>query len=204
MQRRLITALLATGMPWAVANAQEGEVENRHDGFYLRLTGGFGGVYTKTSVGADDDSISGGGADFSLGLGGAVRENLILLGELSGTSGVNPTETVNGQDANLNGLTLFATFVGAGINYYFMPLDLYVGGSLGAAQLSLKDDSGNSQSTKFGFGLTATVGKEWWVSTNWGIGLAARMLFASTKADTPLENTWTTTTFGLAFSATYN
>jgi hypothetical protein len=55
--------------------------------------------------------------------------------------------------------------------------------------------------------LEGQVGKEWWVSSNWGLGLAGRALLGAMK-DRPLVNenvtTWRLAAFSLLFSATYN
>ncbi len=49
------------------------------------------------------------------------------------------------------------------------------------------------------------VGKEWWVTDNWGVGVAAELLLSSMKDDPVVSDaTYSATTFGLLFSATYN
>ena len=55
-----------------------------------------------------------------------------------------------------------------------------------------------------GLGLKLAVGKEWWVSDHWGIGVAGQ--FFISRNDDPDATTVKLTTLGggVAFSATYN
>ena len=55
-----------------------------------------------------------------------------------------------------------------------------------------------------GFGAKLAVGKEWWVSDHWGLGLAAEAVLAITPDSGTNPPTWTTFGGGLTFSATYN
>jgi hypothetical protein len=48
------------------------------------------------------------------------------------------------------------------------------------------------------------VGKEWWISQNWGFGLAGEFIAASMKDETDPKVTWTASAYSLLFSATYN
>ena len=48
------------------------------------------------------------------------------------------------------------------------------------------------------------VGKEWWVTQDWGLGVAGEVLFASMKDAGDTSITWTGTAFSVVFSATYN
>jgi hypothetical protein len=55
----------------------------------------------------------------------------------------------------------------------------------------------------------ALVGKEWWVSDNWGLGLSGQMVPGTFRGKDPdltlgLVPSWKATAFSLLFSATYN
>jgi len=67
--------------------------------------------------------------------------------------------------------------------------------------------NGTNGSSEAGFGAKLALGKEWWVSDHWGIGLAGQLTFGS-NADqdngTGNTPTWKTITPGLAFSASFN
>ncbi|HEX3698627.1 MAG TPA: hypothetical protein VH374_24865 [Polyangia bacterium] len=62
--------------------------------------------------------------------------------------------------------------------------------------------------------MKATFGKEWWVSDNWGLGLAGQVVLGSIKdskilsgvgADAPVSNaSWTVAAFNVLFSASFN
>jgi hypothetical protein len=49
------------------------------------------------------------------------------------------------------------------------------------------------------------VGKEWWVSRNWGIGVAGQLVGASVKdSGAAVRPTWSVGSFAIAFTATFN
>lgn len=54
-----------------------------------------------------------------------------------------------------------------------------------------------------GLALDFTVGKEWWVGGNWGLGLAGCFGYHSIP-DGGVDANWSGTSFGLRFSATMN
>lgn len=56
-----------------------------------------------------------------------------------------------------------------------------------------------------GFGVKVAVGKEWWVSDHWGLGLALEFQFASNRETSAgFTTTWNSFGGGFSFSATYN
>ena len=64
--------------------------------------------------------------------------------------------------------------------------------------------SGGAFNPAVGFGATLSVGKEWWVSERWGVGIAGQFSFGSNKDKGPgSPPTWTTITPALAFSASF-
>jgi len=79
-----------------------------------------------------------------------------------------------------------------------------VAGTLATMQVALSDsdNSDNRIESKWGFGVQGLVGKEWWVSQDWGIGVAGEVLASSMKDDA--DESMTGLAFGLLFSATYN
>jgi hypothetical protein len=193
---------------------------HEHDGFYLRLHIGPGYTHMSANSTGNDIVISGTSGAFGLAMGGAVTGNLILFGTFTFASISNPNIKVNGMSTDANGLpfstgggTADSFGIGAGAAYYIEPTNLYLSGSLLANQLQINDSNGSSVGqTNFGVGFEGLVGKEWWVSDNWGLGVAAQFLWASMKdkadatglvttGDTP---TWTSAAFSLLFSATYN
>jgi hypothetical protein len=186
-----------------------------HDGFYLRLQ--IGGGYTRMSAKANDieQKISGGSFAFGLALGGSVTPNLVIFGALTGTSISDPDVAVNGVSETATDWTASMSGIGAGAAYYLVPANVYFSGTLLAMTLSLRDrlDSSSSSdpnnSTELGFGFEGLVGKEWWVSDNWGLGAAGQLMLGSMKAKGAFVTggevpTWSSMAISLLLSATYN
>lgn len=174
---------------------------HRHLGFALRLDGGIG--YTGTTESDIDLSIKGVSGSFGLVIGGAVAEDFILGADLWDTVAFSPTFSQGGT--SFTGTDTSLTLAGFGLNltYYFMPANVYVSVSPSLTTLSLTR-AGSSGSTDIGFGMKLAVGKEWWVSDHWGIGVAGQFFFASNKDQDPSPLKFSTLAGGVAFSATYN
>jgi hypothetical protein len=180
-----------------------------HDGFYLQMDLGFGAM----SSSADDPlfgevELSGGlgktGA-FSIGLGYAVVPNFILAAHFWGAGVIEPDVSVGGQDlGSATDSTLSLTGVGLNLTYYFMPINIYVSVTPSLGSLTA-EQGGNTSDSENGFAIRLAVGKEWWVSDNWGLGLNLQYAHSSNddSADAGAP-TWGTNWFGVAFSATYN
>jgi len=175
---------------------------HQHDGFYLRLDLGAG--YMAQSLSDVDMKISGGAGSFGVALGGAVAENLIVAGHLFTNGIVNPSISSGGTSVSATDSSSSMVGLGPQLTYYFMPNNVYVSGTLAATRLSLTNNgvTGNSE---WGIGTRLALGKEWWVSDNWGLGLAGLFSWSSNKNDgsagAPTISTWG---LGVAFSATYN
>jgi hypothetical protein len=151
--------------------------------------------------------FSGGTFLMDVAVGGAVADNVILFGDFFFAEADHPEATINGVGAGtLNG-SLDIGGLGGGIAYYFPDSNVYLAGTFAATQIDA-NDNGNNQvgSTRWGVGVSGLVGKEWWVSPDWGLGLAGQFIAARMKAgnDVQPSTTWTTVAFGLLFSATYN
>lgn len=177
-----------------------------HDsGLFLRLSGGFGYASSKIDVGSGSLQFSGSSGDVNLALGGMVKPNLALHGTLIGwiTSGPEikvcdgHCETGSSDDLDF-GLSGF----GAGMTYYFIPSNFYISGSICLANLTLTYDNVSSDSD-YGPAIDITVGKEWWVSDSWGLGVAGGLGYHSVS-DEDISDNWSGTSFAVRFSATYN
>jgi hypothetical protein len=96
---------------------------------------------------------------------------------------------------------------GPGLAYYLEPLNLYLSGSMQFSQVTANDNSSSSNAnadlTDTGFGASFMAGKEWWVSSNWGLGAATMLHFASMKLKN-YDGRMTATGISVLFSATYN
>jgi hypothetical protein len=172
---------------------------HRHLGFFFRVDVGVG--YLHSSTGAR--SVSGVGVPLGFAVGGAVTENLILAAEAWGTGAPGPSQTSGGTTSTTVGSTLALGAFGLNVTYYFMPANLYLSVTPAITSLGIIDYTGNVESTT-GFGVKVALGKEWWVSDHWGLGLAVEFSFATNKQAGTNPPSWTTFGGGLVFSATYN
>lgn len=198
---RLLKALVAFA---AVAIAPGTALANgvrTHDGFFLRLEPGL--AYARgTTIGDRDETLKGVGSHLSISIGGALTENLILAGNVFATATSEPDYEERGVDREVGDLTAGFSGVGPQLTWYFMPANVYVSGTAGLGSLTIESDVGDSESVS-GFATRLAVGKEWWVSNNWGLGLGGHAVFARTRQEDG-GGRWRTWSFGVTFSATYN
>lgn len=90
------------------------------------------------------------------------------------------------------------------VTYYFMPINLYLTGAIGASRVGLDYGGDNSDWGNFGVGLNLDVGKEWWVGDDLGVGLAGRFWYThATRELAGLKGTDSFTGWALLFSGTY-
>ena len=172
----------------------------RHQGFYLNLDLGLG--YLGSSASSTDEKLSGGSGSFSVAIGGAVQENLILAGQLWVYSVPDPTYTLGGQTVPGYGRDLGLAGLGVDLVYYVMPANLYF--SIAPSFTTWSAELGGVNfSSDTGVGVRLAVGKEWWVSERWGVGVNGNMAFTSNKEERG-GPTWGSFAIGVAFSATYN
>jgi hypothetical protein len=95
----------------------------------LRLSAGGGNASTSLDDGTDKLEMSGSATDMNFAVGAIVSPNLALHGTLLGWSASDPDLELNGTKiAEINGDVTAAAF-GAGLTYYFMPVNTYLSGS---------------------------------------------------------------------------
>lgn len=179
---------------------------HEHEGFYLNLGLGFGYNHMSTEVNGVDGAIKGPGGTFTFKLGGNVGRNLIIFGNLFANVAVEPTLEIEGEDAELEDVSAGVRGLGVGLAYY-LDSNIFLSGTLAAAQLVATYDDGTTEEdsdTEFGPAFVGEIGKEWWVSDNWGLGLAVQLIVGSMKDSEDSDITWTTVAGGLNFSATYD
>ena len=124
--------------------------------------------------------------------------------DISAASVADPKLKFNGNSVKSTVNDNSTSNLGLGLTYYF-PSNIYVTGAVGTAKTQLKSN-GDTFSSDRGFGVNLMVGKEWWVSENWGLGVAGQFLYTNCP-DTPVNGVTPdvkTTAFGVLFSATYN
>ena len=174
-----------------------------HDGFFLRLSAGVGGA--KSNVDLEDSSleVSGASGDVNFAIGGVVSPNFALHASVFGWSLTDPEVEVTGLGSGELDGDLSLSAVGLGFTYYFMPANLYISPSIGAATLTLDVDGLGDFESETGVALDFTLGKEWWVGNSWGLGVAGSFGYHSIP-DEDLDENFTGTSVAVRFTATLN
>jgi hypothetical protein len=178
-----------------------------HKGFFLRLHAGAGyGHMGGTDSFGDEVAFVGGGGTFGIAAGGTVAPNFVIFGNLFGMFLSDPNYEFNGVPQNGTSGTTTIGGIGPGAAYFFQPINLYISATIAATFFQAQDADGtNVYESDTGYGAQLMVGKEWWISQNWGIGLAGELIQAGgmkDKFDPTIK--WGGTAFSLVFSATCN
>ena len=181
--------------PWA--SPVPGRFE--HDGFFLRLNIG----PSVANVFRRDYRWSGVGLDMGVSIGGSVVENFALHADFHTTLLPNPTERSMGRKHEFNADIVFES-MGLGATYHIMPINLFVAASGGIGVLAFEDDYGDSKDTGAGLALGGMVGKEWWVGTDWGLGIAGQVRYVRVRDYLYDHARLNGLALSILFSATYN
>jgi len=195
--------------PW---DHPEQEGASTHDGFFLRLSLGLGGARVKGSSDPYDGSpVTFSGVDLggSIAVGGSVLENFAVHADYF-FANVFDASTKGGLYDSSLGRNLGFTYngdvgmhaLGAGVTYYFMPVNIYLAGSIGLAVTQWERSDGQRQSSRMGVAGQLIVGKEWWVEQQWGLGVALQCLLLT--ASDPYYERVRGGALNVLFSVTYN
>jgi hypothetical protein len=184
---------------------------HRHDGFYLRFMLGPSAVAASANDAAET-KVSGTGGALGIALGYSISPNVVLYGEVFDNVALSPTIEQGATETETSDDTAFGLVgIGPGIAVY-LPHNFYLSSTVAFARLVVDPDTGEDDDegrTDLGVAVTAAVGKEWWVSSNWGLGVALQ-LYGGAMKDGDAENedgddlTWAAGGALLAFSATLN
>jgi hypothetical protein len=196
----LAMALLVLGSLTAT-RASAGSART-HDGFFLRLSAGGGAAKTELDVPGEKTEVSGESGDVNIAIGGVVTPNLALHGTLFGWLVSDPDVEIEGLGSGeIRNTDMDLSAYGVGLTYYFVPVNIYLSGSAGAGKISLDGPVDSESDT--GFVGEVSLGKEWWVGANWGLGIAAALGLHSIP-DGGYDESWKGASFALRFSATLN
>ena len=171
-----------------------------HDGFFLRLTPGLGGAASSESVDGLPLTLSGGGISGSVAVGGAISPSVVLCAETTAISAVDPTVEYRGDRVELTGGAYAVQYLGLAASYYFAS-NAYLHAGIGGMWVGVETPDGASMTTDAGLAVKGAGGREWWVSDNWGLGVAGSILLGSVRdgdVDMP------TALVSVELSATYN
>jgi len=194
--------LLILTLVFLTATSVQAGPRDHQDGFFLRLSAGGGSAKTSLEGNLDEIEISGPAGDLNIAIGGIVAPNLALHGTLFGWSTNDPDVEVNGSYIGRMNGDMTAGGMGIGLTYYFMPVNLYLSGSVGFGSMELRL-AGPSGETDTGLFTDLTVGKEWWVGDKWGLGIAGGMEYHS-FGDPDINKNWSGTSWTIRFTATMN
>ena len=182
-----------------------------HDGFFMRfLLGGSSSVMSfnvgSNDMGFGDMEFSGLSATFRFQIGAAISENLIAFGEVGAITMSNPELKFSGKTYDTDETLASNSDFGAGLTYYFMPTNIYISGSVLASSAELEYTEGTTiqkGESDYGIGLFLAAGKEWWVNDDWGLGVSIFAAYSDVPDKGNSKVNITSTTFGVAFSATF-
>ena len=185
---------------------------HQHEGFFFRGQAG------PSSFGAQTGSRQLSGAGFTLGLaaGHSLRPGLILQLDYLVSFSDGPTYKVDGEEMDRD-ISALAHGIGPGVTWYTVH-NIYASAGLHASWLrrietrdtGMVDPLGTpileetNVSTDTGIGASATVGKEWWLSASWALGIALRGYLATVPDSESDDTTWGIHSLALLFSATMN
>jgi hypothetical protein len=185
---------------------------HEHDGLYIRLAAGAAALHASWMVGPNHWSVTGTGFAVAMALGGSVLPNLVLYAEITRSAASDPTRKVDDLSTKLTNYDVGLAGIGPGAAYYLVPENIYFSGTIAFSRLQSRYNgpSGSEGSgsdlpifTDMGIGGTLMVGKEWWLSANWGLGVAGIFHLASMKI-TNDDSRVTAEALSLVLSATYN
>ncbi|MDQ2647869.1 MAG: hypothetical protein M3020_28995, partial [Myxococcota bacterium] len=172
-----------------------------HDGFYLRLGLGFGGVWgSANEPDADDEDrvdFNGIGAFGELAMGGTVAPGLVIGG--GSYSAIIPAPTYERVDdgVSVTGGGVTAGLLGPMLDWYWDPTNgFHAQGALGISTVAAAE--GEDESTTIGgrevtlsmpgddyagtgFGLMLGVGYETWIGDEWSFGGLLRLVYLSAE-----------------------
>jgi hypothetical protein len=183
------------------AGAHAGEPRSHDGGFFLRVAPGVGFASSKFAE-ADEMEFRGLSGHADIAIGAMIRPNLAFHANVGGWTLDNPTLRINEREEDLED-TSFALFsYGGGFTWYFGKSNVYVTAWGGAAELDFAQ-GGSEETSDTGFAAGFGVGKEWWVSDRWGIGVSVSGGYHSVPPG-DAENNFKGPSFAVSFSATLN
>ena len=171
----LLGAIVATAFP--AKGLAEGEYS--HDGIFMRVGVGLGHMQAGRNWNISEVS-----QQTTLAIGGAISDNLLMYGELFGSA--VPYDIIYRKLFTSYDPYATAEFdvdgAGLGVTYYFTPGNVYLAATLGLAANSAGATAWPLKEWLPGWGVNGRVGKEWWVSEDWSLGIAAQFLYTNGPA----------------------
>ncbi len=187
-------ALAALFLAAPAALAQNSPPET-HQGLFLRLQGGLGYLRADADYLGGNSSAYGGSGVLGLAVGGAVAENVIVYGELWGMAAANPTVQFLSATHVLQDASLNYGGLGLGLGTFLMPANVFLGVSLSLTRLGVTDADGTRTNSDVGLAVSATLGRQWWISHHAGLGLSVTVVGGGNRDNNNDANSATYKTF---------
>ena len=187
-------ALAALFLSAPAALAQNSPPET-HQGLFLRLQGGLGYLRADADYLGGNSSAYGGSGVLGLAVGGAVAENVIVYGELWGMAAANPTVQFLSATHVLQDASLNYGGLGLGLGTFLMPANVFLGVSLSLTRLGVTDADGTRTNSDAGLAVSATLGRQWWISHHAGLGLSVTVVGGGNRDNNNDANSATYKTF---------
>jgi hypothetical protein len=148
---------------------------HEHDGFYVGAR--LGVAWLKATRNLVGGSVLGWGVPFALSAGFALTRSWVLFGEFYQAQVRHPSSDYFGELADLE-----LVAVGPGVTFYLLPHNVSASASFSLSKVGFR--SARPMDTRYGTSVTShwgvtgrlSLGKEWWVSSDWGVGFAAEAL----------------------------
>jgi hypothetical protein len=170
-----------------------------HDGVHVSFRTGLGQLWVLFG----DETVSGRMVPIELSAGLVTASNLIVYGELYSASAFGIHSTYQGTS------TLELLGVGPGLKRYFMPMNVFLSGSVLWSRVRFGNrlsSLGTLVEPDWGVTGRLSVGREWWIARGLGLGAAGEALVGwmeNTSATGPI-GTYRPLGFSLLFSASFN
>lgn len=184
--------------------------KHTHDGFFLRVGAGAGYASDSAEEDGVEVTVSGGAvAPIFLDLGFALSKGFSLHASAAGWTIIGPELTISSGSESVtldgdNDVSASVFLYGLGGTYYFDPSNSFVTVIVGASQFKLENaDDPDAWESEWGFGARGMFGKEWWVSDNWGLGVAGYVDISQNKDSDDSAVSWTGVSLGALVTATF-
>lgn len=180
-----------------------------HDGFYLRMSLGFGAGSSTQNYSTTEVKYSGAAMMFDLMIGGSPLPGFVLGGALVGHRILNPNIKINGGDFGTAGdnESLDLSTLGLFTAIYPDPKSGFnIHALVGYSTISFQTENTRSTQNPVGLSVMGGVGYDFWVGDQWSLGPDLRFAYANTSYDegNGIENKVSMFVPTLSFTATYH
>ena len=202
---RTVTLVVCSTILATWCNGSAGPPPKTHEGQFFHVASGFGWMSTSATDNGDDLDLHGLTFDGDLAIGSMLRQNFALHATFYGWFARDPNVKFLDESKRSNTDVVHGA-AALGATYYFMPANIFASARLGGGwmwQQRVFGGQQNAAKSNFGFVGGVAVGKEWWTSDYWAIGISGDFDFhVLPSAD--FDGTFKGGSFAIHFTATHN